>query len=137
MRAARQLSLDLWRFVGGIVVHHEMNVRPFGHLGIDPLKEVEELSCPVAFVAFADHRPCGDVERCEQRRRSVADVGVGPPFRHARCHRQDRLFAIQRLNLRFFVRTQNNRPVRWRHIEANDVLHFVDKQRIRRQFERL
>ena len=105
MRVARQPGLDLRRLVRGVVVHHEVYVRSLGHLGVDSLEEVEELGCPVAFVTFSDHRAGGDVERCEQGRRAIADVDVGPPLRHARRHRQDRLLAIQRLDLGFFVHT--------------------------------
>ncbi len=65
MRTARQPGLDLRCLVSGIVVHHEVHVWPLGHLGVDPLEEIEELGCPVSFVALADHRASGDVERRE------------------------------------------------------------------------
>ena len=63
MRTTRKPGLDLRRLVGGVVVHHQMHVRPFRHGCVDLLEEVEKLGRPVAFVAFADHRPCCDVER--------------------------------------------------------------------------
>lgn len=40
--AAREPGLDPWCIVGGIVVHHQMHVRPIGHFGVDPLQKVEE-----------------------------------------------------------------------------------------------
>src|SRR3546814_3399063 len=43
MRAACEPGLDLWRLVGRIVVHHEVDVWPLGDRGVDPLEEVEEL----------------------------------------------------------------------------------------------
>ena len=53
---------------------------------------------------------------------------MGPPLGYARRHEQDRLLAIQRLNLGFFVYAQHDRPVRRRHVEADNVLYLVDKQ---------
>src|SRR3546814_6275266 len=67
MRAAGKPCLDLRRLVGGIIVHHEVDVRPLGHLGVDPPEEVEELGRPMALVAFSDHGAGGDIERGEQR----------------------------------------------------------------------
>lgn len=137
MRAARQPGLDLWRLVGGVVVHHEVYVRPLGHLGVDSLEEVEELGGPVPLVTFSDHGAGGDVERGEQGRRAIAYVGMCSAFGHTGCHRQDRLLTIQRLDLGFFVYAQHDRPVWRRHIEANNILHLIDEQRVGRQFERL
>ena len=34
MRAAGEPGLDPGRLVGGIIVHHEVNVRSIGHLGV-------------------------------------------------------------------------------------------------------
>ena len=112
MRPACQPGLDPRRLVRGIVVHHEMHIGSLGHRGVNPPEKIEKLGCPMAFVALSDHRPCGDVERREQRGRAVANIGVGAPLRDARRHRQDRLFAIERLDLGFFIHTQHDRPVR-------------------------
>lgn len=64
--AARQPSLNFPRLVGGIVVHHEVDVRPVGHRGVDALEEVEELGRPMVFIALADDGTGGNVERREQ-----------------------------------------------------------------------
>src|SRR3546814_14402854 len=39
MRAACEPGLDLWRLVGRIVVHHEVDVWPLGDRGVDQLEE--------------------------------------------------------------------------------------------------
>ncbi len=62
MRTAREPRLYLGGFVGGIVIHDDMDIEPFGQLRIDLLEEVEELGCPVTLVAFADDEPRGDIE---------------------------------------------------------------------------
>src|SRR3546814_10182423 len=76
MRAAGKPCLDLRRLVGGIIVHHEVDVRPLGHLGVDPPEEVEELGRPMALVAFSDHGAGGDIERGEQGCRAITDISV-------------------------------------------------------------
>ena len=64
MRPACHPGLDPRRPVSGVVVHHEMDVRPFRHGGIDTFEKVEELGCPMTLVAFADDGARGDVKRC-------------------------------------------------------------------------
>src|SRR3546814_4184459 len=83
--------------------------------------------CVSDLVAFPDHGAGGNVERGEQGCRAIADVGMGAPLRNPRRHGQDRLLAIQRLDLRFFIHAQHDRPVRRRHVEPDYVLHLVDK----------
>jgi hypothetical protein len=62
---------------------------------------------------------------------------MGAPFHLAGAHRQQRLRAIQGLDLRFFVNAEHRR-VRGRiQIQPDDVPHFVDEQRVVRQFEGL
>ena len=40
MRPAGKPRLDLRRFVGGIVIHDDMDIEPFGDLSIDLFEEV-------------------------------------------------------------------------------------------------
>ena len=57
MRPAGEPRLDLGGFVGGIVIHDDMDIEPFGDLSIDLFEEVQELGRPVTLVAFADDEP--------------------------------------------------------------------------------
>ena len=43
MRPAGEPRLDLGRLVGGIVVHGDLDIEPFGDLSIDLFEEVQEL----------------------------------------------------------------------------------------------
>ena len=45
----------------------------------------------------------------------------------AQAHRQNGLGAFERLNLRFLVDAQDDRVVRWVHVQANNVAHLFDK----------
>ena len=57
--------------------------------------------------ALADDLACGDVERCEQGRRSVPFGVVRHRAGAAFLQRQSRLRAIERLDLAFFVDRQH------------------------------
>src|SRR5262249_53110266 len=59
VRAAGEPRLNLWGFVGGIVIQDDMDIEPFGDLSIDLFEEVQELGRPVTLVAFADDEPRG------------------------------------------------------------------------------
>ena len=67
LRPASEPRLDLGGFVGGIVIHDNVDIEPFGDLSIDLLEEVQELGRTVTLVAFADDEPRGHIERGEQR----------------------------------------------------------------------
>ena len=49
VRAARQPRFYARRFVRGIVVHHQMHLRPVRHGSVDLFEEVEELGRPMSF----------------------------------------------------------------------------------------
>ena len=67
----------------------------------------------------------------------MTDVVVRPALGHARHHRQDRLLAVERLDLAFLVDAKDKRPVGRREVKADDIAHLVDEQRIARQLEGL
>ena len=89
-----------------------MHIRSIGHFGVNPLQEVEEFGGPVTLVAMTDHRTSGNVERGEQRRCAIADVGMGAPFGDTRRHGQNGLLAIQCLDLRFLIHAKHDCPIR-------------------------
>ena len=65
MRPAGKPCFDLAGFVGGVVVHDDMDIEPFGNLSIDLFEKVQELGRPVTLVAFANDEARGDIERGE------------------------------------------------------------------------
>ena len=75
-RAPRQPRLDLGVLVGGVVVHHQMDVEVRGHIPVDAAQEGQVVLVPVAPFALRVHLAGGDVERREQRRGAVRDVAV-------------------------------------------------------------
>src|SRR5436190_22043 len=87
MRPPRQPSFDGRGFMGGVIVHDNVDVEALRNLRVDLLKKIEELGCSVALVAFADHKSGCNVEGREKRRCAVADIGMGPTFWNAGHHR--------------------------------------------------
>ncbi len=67
----------------------------------------------MTLVAFADDEPRGDIERGKQRSRAMPHIAVRAPFRYARHHRQDRLLAIECLNLTFLIDAEDKGSGRW------------------------
>src|SRR5579872_3840614 len=114
MRSTSEPSLDLGGFVGGVVIHDDMDIEPFGNASIDLFKEVQELGRPMTLIAFADDKPRGDIERSKQRGRTMPHIAVRATFRYARHHRQDRLLPIKCLNLAFLIKAEDKGSVRWR-----------------------
>src|SRR5206468_5665021 len=101
------------------------------------VEELSKLHRPVAAMTRARDPAALDVQGGEERRRAVAYVIVRPPFDLAGAHRQQRLRAIERLDLRFFIAAEHQRPIGRIQIQADDVADLLDEQRILRELERL
>jgi hypothetical protein len=57
---------DGCRFVGGVIVHDDVDVEPFDDLNVELLEEVQKLGGPMPLVAFADDKTGSDIECGEQ-----------------------------------------------------------------------
>ena len=67
----------------------------------------------------------------------MARVVVGPPLDLARPHRQEWLGPIERLDLTLLVHAQHQRAV-WRlEVQADDIPHLLDEERVGGQLEGL
>jgi hypothetical protein len=92
----------LW---GARIINNEVDVKPLWHRLVEGIEEPPKLARPVALVKLADDLAALDIQRGEQCRRPVACVVVSTPLGVARSHRQDRLGAIEGLDLRLLVDT--------------------------------
>ena len=134
-RSLGEPGLDQLGPVAGGVVHHDMDVEVVRHIRLDGVEEAAELGSAVARPAAADDGAGLDVQRGEQRGRAVAPVVVGAPLGLPRAQRQHRLGAVERLDPVLLVGTQHQRALRRAEMEADDVAHLLDKQRIGRELE--
>lgn len=65
LRVARQPSSHLGHLVGSVFVHHQMNVKAAGEIGVNVVQEAQELLMPVPSVAPADIDPAGNIQSRE------------------------------------------------------------------------
>ncbi len=82
-----QPGLHIGRFVGCVVVEHQMDIAPRWHGLVDVPEEFQELLCAVTRHAVADDLARLHIECCEQRGRAVALVVVGQRGRTALLER--------------------------------------------------
>ena len=125
-RAFGEPVSDQRRFVGAVVVHDDVHVETARHLRIDQIEKFAELRRSMSLMKLRDDLAGLRIERGEQGRGAVALVVVRPALDLARLHRQQRLRAVERLNLRLLIDAEDRR-VRGRiQIQPDDVPHFLD-----------
>jgi hypothetical protein len=114
-----------------------MNLKFARDLLLDALQEALELARAVASVKISDDPPGGDIEGGEQRGGAVPAVVVGAPLRDSRSHGQDRLSAVQGLDLALLIDAEDHGPV-WRiQIETDDVPNLLHELGIGGELEGL
>ncbi len=87
--------------------------------------------------AVPGHLAGRDLQRGEQRRGAVPDVVVRAPLGQPGLHRQHRRGPVQRLDLRLLIHAQNDRVLRRRQVQPDDVGDLGDQLRIGGELERL
>src|SRR5215471_11959692 len=108
----QQPAMEYWRLVSPVVIQDEMHVELRWHLGVDVVQEFSELRRAMPPMHFADDSAGRDVQGSKQRGRPVTRVVMRPPFSLTWPHRQDRLSAIERLDLAFLISTQDQCAIR-------------------------
>src|SRR5437867_7008284 len=136
-RASQQPALDQRRLVRAVVVEDEMNFQLLRDVEVDGVEELPKLDSAVTTVMLGDDLATLHVERGKQRRGAAPHVVMRPPFDLAGLQRQDRLRAIQRLNLGLLVHAQHDRAIRRIQVEPDDVPPLLDQERARRQLDAL
>src|SRR5271156_3289746 len=109
--------------------------RVFWRLPVDGPQEAQELVMAVALHALSDHRTGGDIERGKQGSGAMALVIMRHGAGSTLFHRQPRLGAVERLDLALLVNAEHQGVVRRVEVEADDILHLLNKLLIVRQLE--
>src|ERR1700730_942494 len=136
-RMPDQPFLDEWCFVRRGVVQYEVNVEIVGNTLVDCGEELAELLGSVTTTDLTQNGSGLDVESREEIRRATPLVVMRSSLWSAWAHRQKRLRTVQSLNLCLLIHTQHQCVV-WRvKVEAHDVAHLLDKQRVGGKLERL
>ena len=128
--------MDRWRFVGGKIVQHDMDLQCGFDACFDLPEQRHEILGAMPGCTPRQDFPRRDVQRGKQIQRAVAKVIVGPPFGCAQVHRQDRLRTFECLDLGFLIEREHHRIVGRIHIQPDDITHLVHQLGIRREFER-
>src|SRR5665213_2213832 len=117
----------LGMLMGRVIIEDDVNDFSGGNLGFDGVEEADKLLMPVALHVAADDGAVEHVERGEQGRGAVPLVIVGhrsgTPFLHGKA----RLGAVERLDLAFLVKRQDNGVGGWVNIKANHITQFLNE----------
>jgi len=100
-------SLHLGMGMGAIVIEDEVNRQLARGAALDAVQKAQKLLMAVARHAVSQNLAVQHVQRREQGRGSMALVIMGLPFGDSWAQRQNRLGAIQSLNLALFVHAQH------------------------------
>ncbi len=134
-RWLRQPGPDLGVLVGAVVVHHQMDVQIFRDGRLDLTQEAQELLVSVAGLALGDHLAGGNIQGDEHGGGAVAGVVMRHPLHVAQPHGQQRLGAIQGLDLSLLIDAEHHRLIGRVQVQADDVADLFDEERILRQLE--
>src|SRR2546426_2488335 len=129
-RVTQEPPPNFLSLVGGVVVQNQMNSKIGGNDTINLVQKLAELNGSMARPALADHRSCGDVQGSEETGCAMALVIVSAAFGLSGQHRKDRLTAAERLDLTLLIYTKHHRMMKRIHVQADNVSHLVDQQRI-------
>lgn len=134
-RWAIEPGAHLGTLVSGVVVEDDVDGLAGRHLGIDGVKEADELLVTMALHVAADDGAVEHVEGGKQGGRAVALVVVSHGAEPALLHGQAGMGAVERLDLALLVDRQHDGMGRRVDIEADDVAQLVDELRIVGQLE--
>src|SRR2546428_546413 len=123
---AFQPRLDARMFVRPVVVDDQMQVQIEWCLDADQLQEADKFLMAMPRHAIANDRPIQHVQRSEQVRRAIAFVIVRLPGRNSRPEGQERLSAVEGLNLTFLVDAEHQGFVGRIQIKSHHVVEFLD-----------
>ena len=136
-RVPQQPTLDGRRLVRSVVVKNQVHVHSTGHACVNGCQEIAKLDCAVAPMELADNGAGLGVERSEQVDSAITHVIRRAALGLAGSHRQHRLTPIEGLNLRLLVHAQHQCLIRRIEIQAHDVAHLLDEQRVLGKLEAL
>lgn len=117
----------------GVVIHDEVQGEPCGDVGIDLPQEAEVLLVAMTTLAVTDHRAGGQIQRRKQGGGAMTNIVMGHALDIAEAHRQQRLGALQGLDLALFVHAQDHGFVRRVQVQTDNIPHLFNEKGIVRQ----
>src|SRR5437879_9892894 len=129
--------LDARLFVRSVVVDDQMQVQIEWCLDVDQLQETNELLMAMPRHAIANDGAIEHVQCREQSRRAIAFVVVRLAGRNSRPEWQERLSAVEGLDLTFLVDAEHQGFVGWVQIKPHHVVEFLDEVLVAAELEGL
>src|SRR2546430_6169060 len=108
-RVVREPRLHRGMLVCAVIVENEMDVPAARRLPSDRVQERDELRVRVVGLTAIDHVPFENIQGGKERGRAVPLVIMRLPGRDPGSQRQDRLRAVQRLNLALLIDRKSTR----------------------------
>ncbi len=127
---AKKPAPDEWSLMGPVVVEDKMDVEVDRHLAVNAVEKAPEFNGAMSSMSLTDDLAGRDVKCGKQRRGAMSSVVMSPTLGCARTHREDRLSAVQRLDLALLVDTEHERSFGWAQVEADNVSYLLDKLRV-------
>src|ERR1700746_2811208 len=115
---------DRRSLVGAVVVHDDMDVEIRREVGFHVIEELAELHRAMPAMGLADNVGGLDLQSSKQRGGAVPPVVMGAALDLPGTHGQQRLGAVERLNLRFFVEAQHQGVLGRFDVQPHDVPNF-------------
>jgi hypothetical protein len=128
----RQPGTDFGVLLGAIVVHDQVHVQILGNGFLDLAQEAQEFLVPMPGLALGDHLAGGHIQGREQGGGAVAVVVVGHALHRAQSHGQQRLGAVQGLDLCLLVDAEHHRLIGRIQVQPDDGADLLDEKRIKR-----
>ncbi len=98
-----QPTADQSRFMGAVVIQHQVDIEIGWNGSIDPLQEIQELDGTMASIALAQDVAGGDIECSEKAGNAMPLVVVSASLQLSDPHGQHRLGTAQSLDLRLLI----------------------------------
>lgn len=134
-RMALEPGLNLWVFMGAVVIQHQVELQLLGKLVVELAQKSQELLVAMSGKALADDFAFQDLQGGKQRRGPVADIIVSKGAATTFLERQTRLSAIQGLNLALFIDTQDQTFVRRIEVKPDHIGEFFQELFVPGEFE--
>ena len=126
-RALGQPVMNQCCFVSSIVVQNQMDLKMDRDLGINGIEERTKFDRPVSTMQLTHNLAALGIQGSKQGSGAVPHIAVRAPLGLTGSHGQQRLGAVQSLNLRFLVDTEHQGTV-WRiEVESDNVTDFLDE----------
>jgi hypothetical protein len=125
-RMSLQPRLHARMLVGTVVVDDEVKLKLRG-FSVDLSQEPDELLVAMLRHAVPDDLAIQHAESSEERGRAVSLVVVSLPSRNTGTQGQQRLSAVERLDLTLLIDTQHEGLVGRIHVEADDIMKLLDE----------